>query len=256
MRHRDIIDVHQPSKPFFDAVSGDAEEAIGILIRKGAISEAWTYQRQLIAALDALAGETLGKSWRKAVRSQFRDPVAATGWKARALNLNASDPHMSIALASMAPMKVGDTWWLAVPLPIPCPMGPKFDEPEEIVLINPDSGAARLHSDDAPRLVEPIYTDRFTVHADARIWAREIAAHAVEWFYGGIQARKVANIPPQWTGYPRSALAVGDMTKILWPQVTVITAGSGINATQLKKVIFRQAHIAHVESPLHIARAA
>lgn len=256
MRCRDIIDIHHPARPFFDAIAADASATRDTYVRKGRFDESLAYQRQLISILDDVSGDTIGTAWRKAVRSQFRNPAGATAWKARALNLDAGDPHMSIALNTMAPMKVDDAWWLAVPLPLPCPMGPKYNEPEEIVLIHSETGAARLYADDGPHLVEPLYSDRFTVIADARVWAREIAASAVEWFYNCEVARKAANITPEWTGYPPSALAIGDIGKIRWPHVTAITAGTGIDAGQLKKIIFRQARITHVETPISIARAA
>lgn len=256
MRHRDIIDVHAPHRPFFDAIAAEAGAAISTYVRKGCVTEAVTYQRQLITALDAMTGDTIGTAWRKAIRSQFKDPRAATRWKARALNLNEADPHLSIALNSMAPMKRDDAWWLAVPLPLPCPMGPKYNEPEDIVLIHSETGAARLYGDDGANLVETLYSDRFTVHADARVWAREIAAAAIEWFYGCENARKVANILPEWIGYAPSGLAIGDIGKIQWPRITTITAGTGIDAARLKKIIFRQARLTHVESPMQIVRAA
>lgn len=256
MRHRDIIDVNQPHRPFFNAVAADATHVISTYMRKGAFKEAAAYQRELITALDAMTGDTIGTAWRKAIRAQFRNPRGATAWKARALNLNEADPHLSIALNAMAAMKVEDIWWLAVPLPLPCPMGPKYNEPEDIVLIHPETGAARIYADDGPMLIEALHSDRFTVHGDARVWAREIAASAIEWFYGCENARKIANVIPEWTGYAPSALVIGDIAKIIWPRVTTITAGAGIDAAQLKKVIFRQARITHVESPMQIARAA
>ena len=256
MRHRDIIDVNAPQRPFFDAIAADATEAITTYVRKGCLGEALNYQRQIITALEAIIGDTIGTAWRKAVRAQFRNPRAATRWKANALNLNPDDPHLSIALNSMAAMKVDDAWHLAVPLPLPCPLGPKFAEPEEIVLIHSQTGEARIYSDDGPALIKPLYMDRFTVHADARVWAREIATAAIEWFYNCENARKVANIIPDWTGYAPSALAIGAIDKIRWPHITTITAGTGIDAAQLKKTIFKQARITHVEAPFSVVRAA
>ena len=91
--------------------------------------------------------------------------------------------------------------------------------------------------------------------ADAKAWAREIAASAVEWFYRREQAHRVANIAPDWLGAP-SALAIGSQDKIAWPRVTAVTAGDGIDAARLKKAIFRQTRITHVESAMQIGRAA
>lgn len=254
MRPRDIIDVNDPSAPFHAEASQITRETVDSYIKKGAFAEAGQFQRQMIAILDDITGETVGTAWRKAVRSQFKNPRAATQWKARALNLDADDQHMSIALASFAPMKA-QTWMLAVPLPIPCPIGPKFAEPEDIVLIDPETSAASLHSGDTDTLIHNHGQDRFTVMADAKAWAREIAVAAIEWFYRCDQARRVANIYPAWTGAP-SILAIGDQDKIIWPRVTSITAGPGIDAARLKKAIFRQTRIAHVQSPMQIGRAA
>lgn len=256
MRHRDIIDVHQPAKPFFDALAADIVAIKDGYLRHGRFDEYAAYQREIISILRDMAPDGMWKDWRAAVSFQLKNPAGATAWKARALNLNEADPHMSIALANMAAMKVNGEWMLAIPMPLPCPVGPKYDEPEEIVLIHPQTGAARLYSDDVPSLVEPIYTDRFTVHADARVWAREIASHAVEWLYHCESARRIANIRPDWNGYPSSALAIGDIGKIIWPQINTITVGAGVDAAQLKKIIFRQARITHVEAPLQMARAA
>lgn len=254
MRHRDIIDVAQPTRPYFDAIAADCAEVVAGYARHHAYGEAASFQRQMISALDAMLGDTIGTAWRKAVRAQAKNPRAATAWKARALNLDAEDPHMSVALACFAPFKA-ETWMLAVPLPIPCPMGPKFAEPEDIVLIDPATGAAALHSGDTDTLIRCDDADRFSVMADAKAWAREIAASAVEWFYRREQAHRVANIAPAWLGAP-SALAIGSQEKIAWPRVTAITAGDGIDAARLKKAIFRQTRITHVESAMQIGRAA
>lgn len=256
MRHRDIINVMDPAQPFYDEVMASSRETVDAYLARRDYKGASHFQREMIDLLEEIAPADIGKDWRKAIRTQFKNPRGATQWKARALNLDGEDPHMSIALASFAPMKVGQDWFLAIPLPIPRPMGPKFAEPKDIVLIHPQTGEARLYSDDDAHIVEPIYTDRFTVHADARVWAREIAAQAIEWFYRCQSAYREANVAPIWNGHAPAALAIGNVAKILWPHITSITAGAGIDAAQLKKVIFRQARITHVESPLNMVRAA
>jgi len=256
MRTRDIIDIYQPQRPFFDALALDIGEAMGVYVRKGALDEAASYQRDMISVLDRAAGESMWSAWRKAVRAQWKNPAAATAWKARALNLDENDPHMAIAVAPFAPMKVGGEWKVAIPTPIPCPMGSKFGEPDDILLIHPATGAASLYSGDTDTLIEAAPSDRFTVLADAKTWAREIAATAVEWLYRCDQARRIANIKPEWGGFPPSSLAIGEISKIIWPRVTAITAGAGVDAAKLKKVIFKQARITHVEAPLALRSAA
>ena len=256
MRHRDIIDINQPTRPYFDAVAADAGEVIKGYLQHHAYADAARFQRQMITILDGMIVDTIGTAWRKAVRSQFREPAKATAWKAKALNFDASDPMMSIALSCFAPMRVDGHWFLAVPLPLPCPLGSKFAQPEEIALIDPHSGRVILHSGDTETLVSQPAGDRFTVTADGKTWAREIASAAIEWFFRKEEAGRCANIDPFWSGCAPSALAVGDIAKIIWPRGTAITAGAGVDAAKLKKAIFRQARVTHVESHLQIARAA
>lgn len=256
MRHRDIINVDQPARPYFDAVAADAGHVIKGYLQHHAYSEAARFQRQMVKILDDMIGDTIGAAWRKAVRSQFRDPAKATAWKAKALNFDASDPMMSIALACFAPMRWNEAWFLAVPTPLPCPLGSKFHEPEEIVLIDPKTGAVALRTGDTDTIISRPEGDRFNVTADGKVWAREIASAAIEWFFRKEEAGRCANINPSWPGSAPSVLAVGDITKIIWPRVTAITAGAGVDAAKLKKTIFRQARITHVEAPMQIARAA
>ncbi|WP_066770045.1 hypothetical protein [Sphingobium sp. CCH11-B1] len=257
MRHRDIIDVAHPFRPFAQAIVNSHEEIVEGYLKRRALSDAASFQRELIDAVDAMSSDTIGAAWRKAHRLQlFRNPAKATAWKARAISLDPTDPHMSIALASFAPMQVDGKWHLAIPLPIPCPLGAKSIEPDDIVLIEPATGNARLYSGDTDTLISADKPDSFTAMADAKVWAREIAASAVEWFYRRCDAAKIANVAPTWSGLPSSALAIGNPGKIIWPHVTAITAGAGIDAAQLKKTIFRQARITHVESPMQIVRAA
>lgn len=256
MRLPDIIDINDPAGRFYGEASQIIRSTRDAYLGLDDFAGAARFGRDAIAMLDEMCGDSLGVSWRRAVRSQFRNPRAATEWKARALNLDASDPHMAIALACFAPMKWDETWMLAVPLPLPRPMGPKFAEPDDILLINPATGQAKLYSTDTNILIGADKPDSFTVMADAKVWAREIAATAVEWLYRCVDAAKMANITPVWGGSPPSALAIGDQAKIIWPHVTAITAGAGVDAAKLKKTIFRQARITHVESPMQIARAA
>lgn len=256
MRHRDIINVVDPAQPMRDEIATIVNDTVDACLARHDYAGAAAFQRAAIAALEADAPVDMGMDWRRAVRTQFKNPAGATQWKARALNLDPTDPHMSIALACFAPMKRPDGWFLAVPMPLPRPLGPKFAEPEEIVLIDPATGDASLYSGDTNMLLAASTQDRFVAIADGKVWAREIATHIVEWFYRCETARREANIRPAWDGFPPSVLAVGDVGKILWPHVSVITAGSGVDAAALKKVIFRQARVTRVESPMQIARAA
>lgn len=256
MRHRDVINIADPAQPFRDMARSIVHEAVdGYLARKDYAGAA-RFQRDMIDTLEEIAPDGIWKDWRKALRAQSKNPRGATQWKARALNLDESDAHMAIALACFAPMKRVDGWMIAIPLPLPRPIGPKFAEPEEIVLIDPASGRVSLYSGDDAGLIPSTGGDRFTVMADGKAWAREIAAYAVEWFYRCQNARRDANIDPAWEGLPPSALAIGAVDKILWPEAKAITAGTGVDAALLKKTIFRQARITHVESPMQIARAA
>lgn len=256
MRQRDVINLDDPGQPFRDFTAAFSREIVDAYVDLRDVKGAADFQRDMIDALESMAPDGMGKDWRKAVRSQKRNPAGATQWKARALNLDATDPHMAIAMACFAPMKRGDGWALAVPLPLPCPMGPKFAEPEEIILIDTATGAASAYGSDGSFLIPAASYDRFAVMADAKAWAREIATHIVEWFYRCDLARREANIGPAWDGYPPSALAIGDIGKIRWPHVDAITARNGVDAAALKKAIFRQARITRVESPMQIVRAA
>lgn len=256
MRLRDFINVYDPAQPFRDEIGAGCQSTVDSYLTRKDWSGAARFQREMIAELESLAPSGIGKDWRKALRNQAQNPRGATRWKAQALNLDATDPHMPIALACFAPAKIGDVWMLAVPLPLPRPLGPKFADPEEIVLIDPKTGGAILHGGDTALLLPSAAQDRFVVMADAKAWAREIATAVIEWLYRCDNARREANINPAWDGYPPSALAIGDTSKIIWPQAKSIVAGQGIDAADLKKVIFRQAAITRVESPMQIARAA
>lgn len=256
MRQRDVINLDDPGQPFRDFTAAFSREIVDGYVGLRNVKAAADFQRDMIVALEAMAPDGMAKDWRRAVRSQSRNPAGATQWKARALNLDVADPHMAIAMACFAPMKRGDAWALAVPLPLPCPIGPKFAEPEEIVLIDTATGAASTYSSVDNILIPSASHGRFAVMADAKAWAREIATHIVEWFYRCDLARRDANVSPAWDGYPPSALAIGDVGKIIWPQVDAITARNGVDAAALKKAIFKQARLTRVESPMQIARAA
>lgn len=255
MRHRDIIDVHQPARPFYNQLGKDVFRIRDGFIRKGAISEAAQMMDDMLGALQETAPKTPHNIWKFAFQRSLSNAPKSRAWKARALHLDATDPHMSMALSGMAPIHDGERWMLGVAFPSPPPFGPLDQEITDIIMIDPKTGAASLHGDVGSSLVAPLDTQRFTVHADARTWAREQATARIEWFYRSQQAHKVANVPPIWTGYPDSALLIGKADEVQWPKAIAITAGVGIDHAALKKLMFKQARIPHVEAQLHVRAA-
>lgn len=185
-------------------------------------------------ALDAHEPDTPDKLWRAARRLERTKCESAHQWKCRMLSLNpATTP--TLALGGMTAMNF-DGWKVAVALPSPSPMTIEHVPITEIVLIDAD-GNAKLFTTKAPTLIEPISTQRFTVHADAKTWARDFARQRLEHVRTAQAARRIANIPPVWSGRPPSALALGKIEKINWPAADLITAGEGVEPKTLTRLL-------------------
>lgn len=185
-------------------------------------------------ALDAYEGDTPEKLWRAARRHERTKWESAHMWKCRMLDLNpATTP--TLALGGMTAMNV-DGWKVAVALPAPSPMTIEHTPITEIVLIDAD-GNAKLFTTKAPTLIEPISTQRFTVHADAKTWARDFARARLEHVRMAQDARRKANIPPTWHGRPPAALALGKIEKIDWPFSEQVTAGEGVDPKKLARLL-------------------
>lgn len=206
---------------------------------------------QLHRMVDEMTPDSLGKLWHAAKLNELtRDTRKLIRWKAAALNLNPESRDIDIALSGMAPWHDGEKWLLAIPIRAPEPLAANYDyEPDDLILLDPKTGAASVYGDAASLLFLPMEEDRFTVHADARTWAREFATARVEWIYGKFHAQKVANITPTWIGLPPSALLIGAMDKVRWPTGAVITAGVGIDARKLQYAIYDQSRTSRVHQP-------
>lgn len=197
---------------------------------------------EIHAALDAYEGDTPDKLWRAARRLEKQKWESAHQWKCRMIDLNpATTP--TIALGGMTAMNV-DGWKIAVALPSPSPMTIEHVIITDIVLIDAD-GNAKLFTTKSAQLIEPINTQRFTVHADAKTWARDFARARLEHVRTAQSARRQANIPPTWHGRPPSALAIGKIEKIDWPAADLITAGEGIDVKILNRVLRKPTTRAH-----------
>jgi len=251
MRQRDIIDVNNAARPFHDEMCRNVASIRPTATNLTAVRE---HQEAILAHLYDHIERTPDTIFRQAFRASMANPAKSRAWKARALNLNPKDPSLAIALNGMAPVRSGESWMLGIAYPAPAPIGGGTDPIEAIILIDPKTGAASIDGDDT--LIPARDPDRFTVHADARVWAREQATARLEWFYMRDQARAMSNAILPWNGEPESALAVGDIRKIRWPDATQITAGTGIDPKTLRSALFRQARIPHVEAPLQMGRAA
>lgn len=187
-------------------------------------------------ALDAHEPDTVDKLWRTARRIERQKWESAHQWKCRMLDLNpATTP--TLALGGMTAVNL-DGWKLAIALPAPSPMTIDHVPITEIVLIGA-KGQASIYKSKAPQLVEPISTRKFTVHADAKTWARDFARSRLEHVHSSRIAQREANIPPVWHGRPPSALAIGSLTKIDWPFAELITAGEGVDPKTLNR-LFRK----------------
>jgi hypothetical protein len=147
-----------------------------------------------------------------------------------------------------------DGWKLAIAVPAPNPMTIELTPIDKIVLIDPKTGQASLYKDRGAHLIEPANVQRFTVHADANAWARDFARARLEHVRTAQQARRIANIPPVWIGLPPSALAIGKLNLIDWPASDFITAGEGIDAKALARVVRKPS--ARVHAPMTMRSAA
>jgi hypothetical protein len=205
---------------------------------------------EITDVLDAHTDDTPDKLWRAARRIERTKWESAHQWKCRMLSLNpATTP--TLALGGMTAMNV-DGWKVAIAIPSPSPMTIEHVPITEIVLIDAD-GNASLFTTKQPSLIEPINTQRFTVHADAKAWARDFARARLEHVRSAQQARRQANIPPVWHGRPPSALAIGPMNKIDWPFAELITAGEGVDVKALNRLIRRPAPRAHAHMNMRSA---
>lgn len=187
-------------------------------------------------ALDAHEPDTADKLWRAARRIEQQKWESAHQWKCRMLELNpATTP--TLALGGMTAVNL-DGWKLAVAIPAPSPMTIDHVPITDIVLIDA-KGQASIYKSKAPKLIEPVSTRKFTVHADAKTWAREFARSRLEHAHSARIAQREANIPPVWHGRPPSALALGSLAKIDWPFAELITAGAGVDPKTLNR-LFRK----------------
>lgn len=253
MRRRDIIiagpyaaeiAVKQVFAPVDEALSKPIQSMADVLSMSKTCAE-------IHAALDAYEADTPDKLWRAARRLERAKWESAHMWKCRMLDLNpATTP--TLALGGMTAMNV-DGWKIAIALPAPSPMAIEHVPIAEIVLIDAD-GHAKLFTTKTPTLIEPINTQRFTVHADAKTWARDYARQRLEHVRTAQKARREANIPPVWHGRPPSALALGNLTKIDWPFSDQITAGEGIDVKILNRVLRKPIPRAH--APMNYRSAA
>lgn len=185
--------------------------------------------------LDDHTPNTADKLFRTSQRRERQSYDSAHQWKCRALGLNpATTP--TLALGGMTPINL-DGWLLGIAVPAPSPMAIDMTEIDTLVLLDPKTGAASVYKDKAAQLIEPANTRKFTVHADARVWARDFARQRLEHVRAAQQARRIANIPPVWSGRPPSALAIGKIEKIDWPFAEFITAGDGVDAKALSRVL-------------------
>lgn len=206
---------------------------------------------QIHAVLDAHTDDTPDKLWRAARRTERTKWESAHQWKCRMLDLNpATTP--TLALGGMTPINL-DGWKLAIAVPAPSPMTIDHVPITDIVLIDA-KGQASIYKSKAPTLIEPISTQRFTVHADAKTWAREFARARLEHVHSARIAKREANIPPVWHGRPPSALAIGSLTKIDWPPFEELTVGDGIDPKKLNSVIRRPR--SRVHTPMNFRTAA
>lgn len=239
MRRRDIImaspyavelAVRDVLAPVYEALDADVTDMSGVR-RLAALAD------EIHDVLDVHTPDGPDKLWRASRRRELKSYQSAHQWKCRALDLNpATTP--TLALGSMTPIN-SDGWKLGIAVPAPDPMTPDMTEIVTLVMLDPKTGKAVIFQDKTPQLVEPISMQRFTVHADAKAWARDIARHRLEFVRSSQIARRQANIPPIWHGLPPSALAVGKLDKIDWPFSEQITAGEGVDPKALAK-IFRK----------------
>jgi hypothetical protein len=206
--------------------------------------------KQFVDILMDMRTDSPDKMWDVAKLAELRTNAAkARRWKARALGLNPDQANLDVALSGMTPWHDGERWLLMVAYPSPRPMAVKDMEVTDLVLIDPGSGAATHFGEAQPTLLCPVNDDDFTVHADARHWAREWATSRLEWFFSKRLARQRANVEPIWTGMPPSALAIGDVRQIQWPHAEQITAGVGIDPKALVAGVRRLFHLPRIHTP-------
>lgn len=202
--------------------------------------------------LDDHQPDTADKLFRTSQRRERHSRESAHAWKCRALDLNpATTP--SLALGGMTPVNL-DGWKLGVAVRAPSPMAIDLTPIDTLVLIDPKTGAVQIYKDKQPQLIEPANTQRFTVHADAKAWARDFARHRLEFVRAAQNARRIANIPSTWIGLPPSALALGKLDKIDWPASDFITAGEGIDVKSLNRVLRKPN--TRVHAPMNFRSAA
>lgn len=254
MRRRDIIiagpyaaeiAVNQALAPAYAALNPIPTDMAGIR-RLAAVTQT------IHDVLDDHTPNSADKLFRTSQRRERQSYDSAHQWKCRALGLNpATTP--TLALGGMTPINL-DGWLLGIAVPAPSPMTIDMTEIVTLVLLDPKTGAASVYKDKAAQLIEPANTRKFTVHADARVWARDFARQRLEHVRTAQQARRIANIPPVWSGRPPSALAVGSLTKIDWPFFEELTAGEGIDVKKLNSVIRRPR--SRVHAPMNLRTAA
>lgn len=201
----------------------------------------------ILAECDTLTGvRTPAMLFRAAERAAHRAAPKARAWKARAINLNPEPLHNAVALAGMVPMRIEDTWMLAVAIP-----QPRYtdDAIGDVVVINPRTSKARVLGDHAAAVVAPRrHAAKLAVHTDPKAWAREIALHRLEWFRTRQMRRKLLQAEATWSGDIPSALLLDKPARVHWADLDaeILDVPAHLRA-DVRKAVFAQARLPRVE---------
>lgn len=185
--------------------------------------------------------------WR-AWRASMSDASRSRAWKARALGLNPEPLHNAIALAGMAPIQWEERWHLGVALPQPDPAGGYLDPVEDVLIIDPRSGAAHILGDIGATHIAPASAQRLTIHTDAKAWARDIALQRLEWYRTRQDRRRALQVDPTWTGNPVAALLLAKPAKVRWSEIhaDVIEVPADLRR-DIHRAVMAQARLPRIE---------
>jgi hypothetical protein len=187
--------------------------------------------------------------FRRSRRASYANQPKARAWKARALGLNPTPAHNSIALSGMVPLQIDDRWHLAVALPQPAPGGGDTAGIEDLVLIDPAANRAHVMGDVGRDHVGPAYgVDRLPVMTDPKAWARDIALARMEWFQLAAARQRANQAAPFWLGGITAALLLAPTAKVRWSdlQAKVLDVPADMRR-DVQRAIFAQARLPRIE---------
>jgi hypothetical protein len=197
----------------------------------------------------ALSADTPGHRWWKADHRRGRASIC------KALRLDPNDRFTCFATAPFRIVDEDGAPWIAGAIGLRC-FDPQWGHTEirDVVLWNPRSGDLRIAGEATSRsaVISPAHSDgEVDVFASGfaffRAWTERRAEYAARHLIALSDRSRIRPTEPADSNIP-GILVIGDLDSIHWRELDapVLKAGTGVEATKLKRAIFRSARLPRV----------